>query len=227
MAISTEKTGKTIESAIQAALEELNASEEDVVIEVLDEGDSGKILGIGKKDAKVRVTLEEEQAPVYYGDEEDYTGEIQNKQEEAAVNLVTKILSEIGIRADVSSYCEDKTVYINVTGKDVGAAIGRHGETLDSIQYITNIAMNRKSDEYYRLILDIGGYRKKREEKLVSLAKRTASKVTKIKKSYEMEPMNAAERRVVHFALQNFNGVKTFSEGEEPDRCVIISPDKE
>ena len=227
MAISVEKVGKTIESAIKAALEELNANEEDVIIEVLDEGDSGKILGIGKKDAKVRVTLEDEQMPAYYGDDEDISEGIQNAQEAAAVNFLAKVLSEIGIRANISSYSEEDTVYVEVSGKDVGAVIGRHGETLDSLQYLANIVMNRKGQEHYRLILDIGGYRRRREETLVSLAKRTASKVVKIGKSYEMEPMNAAERRIIHFALQDFEGVTTFSEGEEPERFVVISPVKE
>lgn len=227
MAISVEKVGKTIESAIQAALEELNVSEEDVIIEVLEEGDSGKILGIGKKDARVRVTLEDEQMPEYYGDDEEYSEGIQNFQEAAAVNFLAKVLSEIGIRANISSYSEDDTVYIEVTGKDVGAVIGRHGETLDALQYLASIVMNRKGEEHYRLVLDIGGYRKRREETLVSLARRTAAKVVKIGKSYEMEPMNAAERRVIHFALQDFEGVTTFSEGEEPERCVVISPVKE
>jgi len=227
MAISVEKVGKTIESAIQAALEELNASEEDVIIEVLDEGDAGKILGIGKKDAKVRVTLEDEQMPEYYGDDEDYSEGIQNVQESSAVNFIAKVLSEIGIRANISSYNEDDTVYIEVTGKDVGAVIGRHGETLDALQYLTNVVMNRQGDQHYRLVLDIGGYRKRREETLISLAKRTAAKVVKVGKSYEMEPMNAAERRIIHFALQEYEGITTFSEGEEPERCVIISPVKD
>lgn len=227
MAISVEKVGKTVELAIQAALEELNANEEDVIIEVLEEAEAGKILGIGKKDARVRVTIEDEQMPEYFGDEEDYSEGITNEQEATAVSFVAKILSEIGIRANISSYSEDETVYIDVSGKDVGAVIGRHGETLDSIQYLTNVVMNRKSEEHYRLVLDIGGYRKRREDTLVSLAKRTASKVVKVGKSYEMEPMNAAERRIIHFALQDFSGVTTFSEGEEPDRCVIISPVKE
>jgi len=87
--------------------------------------------------------------------------------------------------------------------------------------------MNKNSEEHYRLMLDIGGYRKRREESLIALARRTASKVIKVGRSYEMEPMNAAERRIIHFALQEFEGVTTFSEGEDPERCVIISPVKE
>lgn len=226
MSISVEKTGKTIQEAIQAALDELQASEEDVVIEVLDEGDEGNILGLGKKEARVLVSIEDE-PQVYYGDDEDYTGDPDSKEESIAVEFVSKVLTGIGVRGNISSYTEDETIYVNVTGKDIGAVIGRHGETLDSIQYLTNLVLNRHTDERRRVIVDISGYRKRREESLRSLAIRTAEKVIRVGKSYEMEPMNPAERRIIHFALQDFPGVTTFSEGEEPERCVIISPVKE
>lgn len=230
MPVSIEKTGKTIQDAIQAALAELNVSEENAIIEVLEEGDSGGILGIGKKDAKVRVSLEDDaeaEESVYYGDDENYEGDPETPEEAAALDFVAKVLSGIGVRGNISSYREEDTIYINVTGRDVGAIIGRRGETMDAIQYLTSLVLNRHSEQHLRVILDIGGYRKRREETLVSLAKRTAEKVIKVQKSYEMEPMSAAERRIIHSALQDFPGVTTFSEGEEPERCVIISPVKE
>lgn len=229
MSISVEKTGKTIEAAIQAALEELNVNEEDVIIEVLEEGDAGKLLGIGKKDAKVRVSIEDDKTAdtVYFGDDEEYSAEPASNQEAAAVDFVTKVLSGIGVRGEITSYTEGETIYIDVSGRDVGAIIGRHGETLDAIQYLTTLVINKHTQEHFRLILDIGGYRKRREETLISLAHRTAEKVVKVGKSYEMEPMNAAERRIIHFALQDYPGITTFSEGEDPERCVIISPVKE
>lgn len=227
MSISVEKTGRNIQEAIQAALEELNASEEDVVIEVLDEGGEGGILGIGRKDAKVRVSIEEAASSVYYGDDENYTGDPQTEEESIAAAFVSKVLTGIGVRGNISSYSDEEAIYVDVTGKDVGAVIGRHGETLDAIQYLTNLVINRHSESRQRVIVDISGYRKRREESLKSLAERTAEKVVRIGKSYEMEPMNAAERRIIHFALQDFPGVTTFSEGEEPERCVIISPVKE
>lgn len=229
MSISVEKTGKTIEAAIQAALEELNVNEEDVIIEVLEEGDAGKLLGIGKKDAKVRVSIEDDKTAdtVYFGDDEEYSAEPASSQEAAAVDFVTKVLSGIGVRGEITSYTEGETIYIDVSGRDVGAIIGRHGETLDAIQYLATLVINKHTQEHFRLVLDIGGYRKRREETLISLAHRTAEKVVKVGKSYEMEPMNAAERRIIHFALQEYPGITTFSEGEDPERCVIISPVKE
>lgn len=231
MSISIEKTGKTIQDAIQAALTELNISEENAIIEVLEEGDAGGILGIGKKSAKVRVSIEDEvietEDPVYYGDDENFEGDPETPEEATALDFVSKVLSGIGVRGNISSHRDEDTIYINVSGRDVGAIIGRRGETLDAMQYLTSLVMNRHSEQRYRVVLDIGGYRKRREETLVSLAKRTAEKVVKVQKSYEMEPMNAAERRIIHSTLQDFPGVTTFSEGEDPARCVIISPIKE
>lgn len=231
MSISIEKTGKTIQDAIQAALTELNISEENAIIEVLEEGDAGGILGIGKKNAKVRVSIEDEvietEDPVYYGDDENFEGDPETPEEATALDFVSKVLSGIGVRGNISSHRDEDTIYINVSGRDVGAIIGRRGETLDAMQYLTSLVMNRHSEQRYRVVLDIGGYRKRREETLVSLAKRTAEKVVKVQKSYEMEPMNAAERRIIHSTLQEFPGVTTFSEGEDPTRCVIISPIKE
>ncbi len=231
MSISIEKTGKTIHDAIQAALSELKAKEEDAVIEVLEEGDIGGLLGIGKKSAKVRVSIEDEaverQDPVYYGDDESFEGDPETPEEATALDFVTKVLSGIGVRGNITSHRDEDTIFINVSGRDVGAIIGRRGETLDAMQYLTSLVVNRYSEQRYRIVLDIGGYRKRREETLVALAKRTAEKVVKVQKSYEMEPMSATERRVIHSTLQDYPGVTTFSEGESPDRCVIISPSKE
>ena len=231
MSISIEKTGKTIQDAIRAALTELKVSEDEVVIEVLEEGDPGGILGIGKKNAKIRVSIEDEKIEtedaIYYGDDENFEGDPETQEEAMALDYVSKILSGIGVRGNISSHREEDTIYINVSGRDVGAIIGRKGETLDAMQYLTSLVINRQSEQRLRVILDIGGYRKRREETLVSLANRTAEKVVKIQKSYEMEPMNAAERRIIHSTLQEFPGVTTFSEGLDPERCVIIAPSKE
>ena len=226
MSISVEKTGRNIQEAIQAALDELNLSEEEVVIEVLEEGDEGGILGIGRKEARVLISIEDE-PQIYYGDDEDHTSDPGTEEEVIAVEFVSKVLSGIGVRGNITSYSEEETVYVDVSGKDVGAVIGRHGETLDAIQYLANLVLNRHTDDRKRVVVDISGYRKRREDSLKSLAVRTAEKVIRVGKSYEMEPMNPAERRIIHFALQDFPGVTTFSEGAEPERCVIISPVKE
>lgn len=237
MAVSVEKSAKTVQEAIDNALAELGASVEDVVIEVLEEGESG-ILGIGRKPARVLVTLEgsrsasapadpatgEETEAAYYGDDEDYATENETPEETEAVTFVSRVLAGIGIRGQISSYREESTIFIDVNGSDVGAVIGRRGESLDALQYLATLVACKNSTERVRVVLDIGGYRRRREEALVSLAERTAAKVARSGDRHSLEPMNPAERRVVHTALQGYPGVKTFSEGEEPDRRVIVAP---
>lgn len=237
MAKFVEKSAKTVQIAINEALEELGATVDEVLIEVLDEGDEGKILGIGRRPAKVRVSLDEGagdeagdvpaedvEEPAYYGDEaENEEGE--TGEESDAVAYVAAILSGIGIHGKISSYWESDSLHIDVSGNDVGAAIGRRGETLDAIQYLTSLVANKSSKDRVRVVLDIGGYRYRRENTLVSMAERAAEAVVSSGRAYALEPMNPAERRIVHSALQSFPGVTTYSEGEEPDRHVIIAPE--
>lgn len=231
MGTFVEKTAKTVQIAINEALEELGATVDDVIIEVLDEGDSGGLLGIGRRPAKVRVSIEaddlevitEPEAPEYFGDDA-YSGDPETPEEAEATAYVASILSGIGIHGKISSYREENTLYIDVNGNDSGAAIGRHGETLEAIQYLASLVANKVSQDRVRVILDIGGYRRRRENTLISMAERAAEKVVQSGRNIELEPMNPAERRIVHSALQSFPGVTTFSEGEEPDRHVIIAP---
>ncbi|MBN1775782.1 MAG: protein jag [Clostridiales bacterium] len=227
------KTAKSVEEAISLAIEELGVAEEDAVIEVVEDGSSKGFLGIGKKSATVRVTADvsetdesdvEEEDTTYYGDDESFEGDAISEAEEEAVNFVAEILSGIGIHGKLDSYREEDTVFISVTGQDCGAAIGRHGETLDAISYLTSLVANKNSEEHIRVSLDIGGYKKRREEIVISLAKKAAARVLHTGSPIAMEAMNPSERRIVHFALQSFGGVSTHSEGEEPERRVIVSP---
>ncbi|MDD2534094.1 MAG: protein jag [Eubacteriales bacterium] len=232
MALMVEKTGKTVEDAINEALEELGITSDEAIIEVLDEGGAGGVLGIGRRLAKVRVSLDEEnihpnltsdEAPVYYGDDE-FTEEPESAEEAETTAYVAAIMSGIGIHGKISSYREDETLHIEISGQDVGAAIGHHGETLDAIQYLATLVANRNTESRLRVSVDIGGYRRRRESTLISMAERSAEKVARSGRAFKMEPMNPAERRIVHSALQNFPGVSTHSEGEEPERCVVITP---
>jgi spoIIIJ-associated protein len=250
MALSIEKTAKTVQQAINDALDELGLSVEDVIIEVLEEGESGGILGLGRKQAKVRVTVEnpaaqETPAPFaeedmdtaetfdgqpdeeYYGDEE-YAGDPETPEEAETSAYVASILSGIGIHGKISSYRDgDSSLHIDVTGPDCGAAIGRHGETLEAIQYLASLVANKISEERIRVVLDIGGYRRRRENTLIGMAERAAEKVVNSGVNYSLEPMNASERRIIHSTLQSFPGVTTFSEGEEPQRHVVIAPSQD
>ena len=230
---TVEKTAKTVEEAVELALQELGVEKEQAQVEVLEE-DKG-FLGLGKKEATVRVTADvaddddvqedsdEDDGDVYYGDDESFEGDEASEAEDAAVNFVAEVLSGIGIHGKLDSYREEDVIHITVSGQDCGAAIGRHGETLDSISYLTNLVANRHSEERLRVILDIGGYRKHREEVLINMAHKAANQVLRNKRQYVMEPMNPAERRIVHAELQSVKGVTTQSEGEEPNRRVVVT----
>ncbi|MBR1796395.1 MAG: protein jag [Clostridiales bacterium] len=223
---SVVKTGKTVEEAKLAALEELGVAEDQAVVEIISESEGG-FLGIGKQ-AEVKVTANiEDQAEedvVYYGDDESYEGDAVSEAEDAAVSFVAEVLSGIGIHGNMDSYREDDTIYISVSGGDCGAAIGRHGETLESITYMTNLIANKHSEQRVHVHLDVGGYRKHRERIIEGLADRAASKAIRYGKEVAMEPMNPAERRMVHSYLQGVDGVTTHSEGEESRRRVIVTP---
>jgi len=231
MAITIEKSAKTVQQAINEALDELGLSVDDVIIEVLDEGEGGGLLGLGRRPAKVRVTTEDDAATEpetteYYGDDEDYAGDPETPEEAETTSYVASILSGIGIHGKISSYREEDTLHIEVTGQDCGAAIGRHGETLEAIQYLASLVANKISESRIRVVVDSGGYRRRREDTLISMAERAADKVVRTGTQYNFDPMSPAERRIIHSALQNIPGVTTYSEGEEPERHVVIAPDQ-
>ena len=186
------------------------------------------IVSLGKQ-AEVKVTADvedTEEEVVYYGDDENYEGDAVTEAEDAAVQFVAEVLSGIGIHGNMDSYREDDTIYISVSGGDCGSAIGRHGETLEAITYMTTLIANKHSEERVRVHLDVGGYRKHREQVLINLANKAAYKVKKTGRKVVMEPMNPSERRLVHSHLQSVNGVDTHSEGEEPNRRIIVTSTK-
>lgn len=212
---SVVKTGKTVEEAKAAAFEELGITEDQAVVEVISETE---------EQAEVKVTVSAEEEVVYYGDDESYEGDAVSEAEDAAVSFVAEVLSGIGIHGNMDSYKEDDTIYISVSGADCGSAIGRHGETLEAITYMTNLIANKHSEDRVHVHLDVGGYRKHRERIIEGLADRAASKALRYGKPVAMEPMNPAERRMVHSYLQSVEGVTTHSEGNESNRHVIVSP---
>lgn len=222
MSVSVEKTGVTVEAAVEAALAELQADIDDVVIEVLEEGDSDPSLG--RRPCRVLVTLEDT-TPLYYGDcagAEDHEVE---EAEASARSFVENVLDLFGLRYHLHVTRDEEALNIDIEGRDCGIIIGRGGETLQALQYLTSLVANRSIDRPLYTHVDAGGYRKRHEESLASLARRTAAKVAKSGRTFEMKPMNPSDRRIVHSALQNFRGVTTFSEGEGDERRVIIAPD--
>jgi len=203
MGKTIEATGKTVQEAVNSALEELGAELEDVEVNVLDEGSKG-LFGIGSKMARVQVTLKEE-------------------YEDDGVAFLTDVFEKMNIDVDIEKTEDDESISLMVTGKDSGIIIGRRGETLDALQYLTSLVVNKNSSKYKRVTVDIENYRHKREETLVRLAERLADKVIKYRRNVSLEPMNPYERRIIHSTLQNNNYVETYSVGEDPNRKVVIA----
>lgn len=201
---SIEIEGKTVEEALNKALLELKTDEHMVDVDVLEQGSKGLFNVIGVKPAKVRVSLKY-----------DYI--------EEARNFLANILKAMKIDAEINIEEEDDTLHINLNGKNMGLLIGYRGETLDSIQYLVSLVVNKVHElPHKRVILDTENYRSKREETLKGVAIKTANRVMKTKKSFKLEPMNPYERRIIHSALQANAFVVTHSEGEEPFRRVVI-----
>ena len=234
-----EKSGKTEEAAIAAALEELGLDRDDVSVEIVERAKSG-FLGIGASPAVVRVQYE---AP---DEESDTAAEAPAATQEqpaaapaapAAADepesyasiraFVSGLLEHMGIQAEIEITArENGGVNVNLSGSNMGAVIGRRGETLDAIQHLTNYAVNRGSDKHMHISVDAESYRAKREESLVRLAEKMAAKAIKYKRSMALEPMNSYERHVIHTALQDYEGVTTSSTGTEPNRRVVVSYEK-
>ena len=204
-------TGKTIEEAVAAAIAELGVScADEIEYTVIDEPKKG-LFGIGAQPAKISAKA-------------NYKGEI------FALNFINQLVKDMGLdvkvemRADESSDKDCKL--IDITGEGAGVLIGHHGDTLDSLQYLANLAANKRVNgvkpSYVKITVDAENYRAKREETLRTLARRMADKVLKQKRSVMLEPMNPYERRIIHSEIQNIEGVSTNSIGSENNRKIVI-----
>lgn len=241
---SIETTGKTKELAIRAALEQLKLTEDDITYEILELGRSG-FLGIGAVPARVRVSYDDGQPepkpvktqqpaktpakksePVKKSEPKkaparEYAA---GSQEQEVESFLRGLLDRMGVECTIDiSVREGGGLEVKLDGPDMGAVIGRRGETLDAIQHLVNYAVNRGSDKRMHISVDAEGYRSKREESLVHLAHKMAAKAIKYKRSMALEPMNSYERHVIHTALQDYEGVSTSSTGVEPNRRVVVN----
>ena len=201
-------SAKSVEEAIAKAVVELGApSAEKIEYNIVEEAKKG-FLGIGSSEAKIVATYEE-------------------GREVEAFDFVKTLLQNMNIEADVTM-CdgENGEKRISVNGESAAILIGHHGETLDSLQYLANLAANKrvngKKEDYVKITVDVEGYRAKREETLRALARRMAAKVLKYKKSVMLEPMNPYERRIIHSEIQNIAGVSTNSIGSENNRKIVV-----
>ncbi|WP_186576863.1 RNA-binding cell elongation regulator Jag/EloR [Aquibacillus kalidii] len=198
-------SGQTVEDAVQSALKQLNTTEDQVNVDIIDEGKKG-LLGIfGSKPAIVKVSL------------------VENPVKKAEMYL-SNIVSDLGIDATIETIVKGNQLTFQLTGEKIAILIGKRGQTLNAVQYLLQLVVNRSSNQYYTVVLDAEGYRKRREETLVNLANRLAVKAVRSKRGVELEPMPSFERKVIHTALQNSKQVNTLSAGDEPNRHVVIKP---
>ncbi len=191
---------KTVDDAIKEGLNELGLSLGEVDIEIL--SDSKGFLGLNKS-AQVKLTKK-------------------SGPENLAEEFLTGLFEHMNVNATMSINVTEESLNVDLTGDQTGVLVGRRGETLDAIQYLTSLVVNRSQEEFKRVIVDTENYREKREQTLVKLAERIASKVIKTGKRVVLEPMNPYERRVLHATLQNNPKVETLSEGDEPYRKVVV-----
>lgn len=209
MVVKIEKSAKSRDEAVLLAMRELweinpDINENDVEIELLEKGKSG-FFGLGSVDAKVSVSYK-------------------YKPEESVKVFLEGLISHMGVNGCVDcTVDEDGTVNADITGDNLGVVIGRRGDTLNALQYLTSIVINRGEENHVRVNVDTENYRAKREESLKTLAHKVASRVLKYKKNVTLEPMNANERRVIHAELQGVRGITTYSLGSEPNRRVVVA----
>lgn len=267
-----EKTGKSVDEAVAAALAELNVTADQAVVEVLEEAKKG-FLGFGRKDARVRVSVKPAEAEAEKTAEaapaaektvseaaadavaavkvaatvaagalakkadavkadaavaaEDFKKKAADAKDDAvddAKEFLQKIFNAMHIEVAMEKFINknDGSVTFRLHGDDMGILIGKHGQTLDSLQYLTNLVANKNSNERVRVIIDVEDYRDRRIETLNRLAVRLADKVKRTGERVALEPMNPHERKIIHMALQGDRRVTTLSEGDEPYRHVVI-----
>lgn len=200
----TEKTAKNAEDAKNLALSELGISEEDAIITVTDEGSKG-FLGLGSKGVTVLAEAKDA-APII------------------ARTFLSNVFGAMGLDVEISAKSDGETLLAEMEGEHMGLIIGKRGDTLDALQYLTSLVVNHETDDRKRVILDTENYREKRRNALISLANRLADKVVRTGKKHTLEPMNPYERRIIHSCLQANDGVTTFSIDEEPRRRIVIAP---
>lgn len=202
-------SAKTVEEAVTKALIDLETTSDKLEYEIVERGSAG-FLGIGSKPAIIRAKKKE-------------------TLEDQAIEFLTQVFDAMNMKVEiVANFNEvEKEMNLNLIGEDMGLLIGKRGQTLDSLQYLASLVVNKKNEDYIRVKLDTENYRERRKETLETLARNIAYKVKRTKRSVSLEPMNPYERRIIHAALQNDKYVVTRSDGEEPFRHIIISLKRE
>jgi spoIIIJ-associated protein len=200
-------TGQTVEEAVKTALAQLKTTKERTDVSIIDGGKKGFFGIFGSRPAVVKVTV------------------IMDPLEEAK-KFLSQVSEQMGAPAEINIHRDGKQVHFVMTGEKIALLIGKRGQTLNSLQYLTQLVVNRFSNQYLTVILDAEDYRNRRNDTLIQLAHRLAQKAVKSGKDVTLEPMPSYERKVIHTALSENNRVKTFSDGTEPHRFIVITPVK-
>lgn len=200
-----EVSAKTVEDALTDASVQLGITSDQLEYEIVEKGSSG-FLGIGSKNAVIRV-------------------KVKSSIEDEVKKFLTSVFNAMNMEVEIiiNKNEDEKFLDVELKGDDMGVLIGKRGQTLDSLQYLTSLAINKHRDDYYKVKIDTEDYRNRRKDTLENLAKNIAYKVKRTKRAVSLEPMNPFERRVIHSALQNDKYVTTHSEGEEPYRHVVVT----
>ena len=208
-----ERSAASVEEALEEALEELGISEQEAQVEIVQEPQKG-LLGIGSKEAVVRVRRR------------TVLGQATEEQLKIATDFLTGLMEHLGMKAEVEEQTHENVQYLDVVAAGdpdaMGLLIGRHGQTLDAIQELTRAAVQRRTAERCRIVVDVEDYRKRRRDQLVERAREASDKVQKTGRRHTMEPMTPFERKIVHDVVAEFRDLESGSEGQEPKRRVVI-----
>ncbi|CDO04850.1 R3H domain protein [Oceanobacillus picturae] len=198
-------SGQTVEEAVQSALEQLNTTKDQVEIDIIDEGKKGLLGLFGSKRAFVKVTL------------------AKNKVEETQVYL-SQVIANMNVEAEIKMDVVGNHVNFELSGDNIAVLIGKRGQTLNALQYLLHLAINKDGKQFYTVSLDAEGYRQRRKDTLESLAGKMADKAVRLNKKVALEPMPSFERKIIHSALQSNKNINTYSDGVEPHRHIVIKP---
>ena len=213
-----ERSAPSVEEAVESALDELGATEQEVDVQVLQEPRPG-FLGMGGQAATVRVRLRARRVELSEDELEE--------QADIAAEFVEGLLERMGISASIEPNLEDGTMYVDVLGsgpedEDMGLLIGRHGQTLEALQELTRIVVSQRTEQRCRVVVDVEDYKKRQRDRLEARARDIAKRVVRSGSEQELEPMNPYDRKVVHDAVASVAGAESSSRGEEPERRVVI-----
>lgn len=198
-------SGQTVDEAVQSALEQLDLSKDQVEVEIIDEGKKGFLGIFGSSRAIVKVREKKDQV-------------------QEAQNFIENVAKNMGVDVEIKTTVDKNHVTYELSGENIAILIGKRGKTLNSLQYLTHLVINKSGNEYYSVLIDAEGYRERRKDTLIDLAHKMADRAVRFNKTVALEPMPAFERKIIHSALQNSDKVTTYSDGVEPNRHIVIKP---